>query len=201
MPDGIRYGDLDLPRFRVIGIAGTPGTGKKTIGVIVAKLLDYKFLDINAVAIHGRATVGKDEHGFIADTSKIRTLLLREIAQTNTVVAGHLLSEILRKNEIDLIIVLRCSPNELEKRYSSRKYSPQKNLDNLSSELLDISLDEAINTFGTRLIAEIDTTRTNADEVARKILKIYRGEEKKMLGAVKWLSQISGPGDITKYLQ
>ena len=54
--------------LNIIGITGSPATGKKSIGKIVADSLNYRFLDLNKIAL---------ESGGVLSTSmrKLRRLM------------------------------------------------------------------------------------------------------------------------------
>ena len=79
----------------------------------------------------------------------IRLEKLNEIIVTknhpNTIFEGHIAHFL--KN-IDKIIVLRCHPNELKNRLSSRNYSDEKIAENMEAEALNIITDEAIELYG-----------------------------------------------------
>ncbi|MCS7117075.1 MAG: adenylate kinase family protein [Nitrososphaerota archaeon] len=184
---------------RRIGITGSPGTGKKSVGRIIAERLNYDFLDLNDLAIRGNAVIGRDEREFIVDPKKLRRLALKAIDKKDVVIVGHLLPSVFKKDEIDFIVVLRCSPWELMNRYVSRGYSEKKAKENVGAEILDVCLVEALKVFGKRKVYEIDTTGKTPEEVAEKIISLYNGEVKKEPIGIDWLTKVVEAGDLHKF--
>jgi len=186
--------------YQKIGITGNPGTGKKTVGRSMAKLLNYHFLDLNQLTLEKKATIGEDEHGFIADLRLLRKYAKEAVKEKSIVVIGHLLSFVLSKREVDFVAVLRCSPFELKKRYSSRNYSDKKVKENIASEILGICAYEALKKFGKDKIAEFDTTGRNAKKVAQEIIEVIKGEALKRVGFIDWLQLFTEAEQISQFL-
>ncbi|MCP8310962.1 MAG: adenylate kinase family protein [Candidatus Methylarchaceae archaeon HK01B] len=185
--------------YQKIGITGNPGTGKKTAGRSLAKLLNYNFLDLNQLAIEKYAIIDEDEHGFIADLSLLRKYAKEAVKGKSVVVVGHLLPFVLSKKEVEFIVVLRCSPFELEKRYSSRNYSEKKVKENIASEILGICAYEALKKFGRDRIAEFDTTGRDADKVAGEIIKVIKGNVPKRVGYIDWLQPFTEGERLSRF--
>ena len=184
----------------IIGITGTPGTGKKSIGQIIAINLGYKFVDLNKIALESDAVLSNEKEDLEVNTKKLRRHVLRQIKGQNVVLVGHLLPDLLSKGEIKFVAVLRCSPFELEKRYSERHYSATKIKDNVSSEILDICFAEAVHSFGTKVISEFDTTGRQSIDVANEIIQVYNRHKKRSFGNINWLSSSSAKIFLKKYL-
>ncbi|MEM4311289.1 MAG: adenylate kinase family protein [Nitrososphaerales archaeon] len=181
----------------LIGITGTPGTGKKSVGRILAKELDYEFLDINSLA-KGE----KDEKGeLILDLKALRKDLNLYLKDKRAIVVGHLLPYVLAKKGVRLIVVLRCAPYELEERLKKRSYSYEKIKENVTSEILGIILYDAFKKFGKSKICEIDTTNRKEEEVVKEILEILEYRRSKPLGIVDWLALVEKDEKLLKFLQ
>ena len=185
--------------LNIIGITGSPATGKKSIGKIVADSLKYKFLDLNKIALES-SDVLSDGEDFEVDTDKLRKQVLLKIKGRKVVLVGHLLPFILSQDEIEFVAVLRCSPKELEARYSKRAYSNKKIKDNISSEILDICFASALRSFGPSTIAEFDTTERQPNDIAKDIRLVWSGDAKRSFGKINWLSEIFTEDLIKKYL-
>ena len=185
--------------LNIIGITGSPATGKKSIGKIVADSLKYKFLDLNKIALESGGVLS-DGEDFEVDTDKLRKQVLRKIKGRKVVLVGHLLPFILSQDEIEFVAVLRCSPKELEARYSKRAYSNKKIKDNISSEILDICFASALRSFGPSTIAEFDTTERQPNDIAKDIRLVWSGDAKRSFGKINWLSEIFTEDLIKKYL-
>ncbi len=98
-------------------------------------------------------------------------------------------------------MVLRCSPEKLEKRLTSRGYADHKIKENMLSELLDIILIEVLERYPTRLICEIDTTHIKPAESARKIISILEGKHDRSFGRIDWIDNMVKKGKIDKFLK
>ncbi|MFQ6134356.1 MAG: adenylate kinase family protein [Nitrososphaerales archaeon] len=185
----------------IIGVTGTPGTGKKSVGRVVADMLGYRFLYLNSLAFESGAVLAGGEEDFEVDPDRLRRYVLQHIKDGRVVLVGHLLPHILSKGEVDFVAVLRCSPLELGKRYTGRGYSEAKIRGNISSEILDICFADALNKFGADVIAEFDTTGRQPSAVAEEVVMVHRGLKKRSLGKVNWLSDRSAKRLIEKYLR
>jgi len=183
----------------VIGITGTPGTGKKTVGRLLAKLLNYDFFDLNQIAMEKNAIIGKDEHGFIADLYLLRKYAREAIKGKKVVISGHLLPFIFSKREIRFVAILRCSPFELEKRFKLRNYSDEKIKDNIASEILGTCSYDALKKFGKDKVAEFDTTDRDAKDVAEEIIKVMKGETPKRVGFIDWLKSFEKAEQLSRF--
>ncbi len=146
----------------IVGISGTPGTGKKTVAPKVAELLDLPPpVSINSLAPKGTSDV---------DPAKLRSRLLR-MRPARVVVFGHLLPHVLRKPEVALVAVLRCEPSVLRARLERRGYPSGKVTQNVEAELIGVVLDECVFRFGRDLVREYDTTTAPPEKVAKAIAK------------------------------
>jgi adenylate kinase len=144
----------------MVGICGTPGTGKKTVSPIVAKLMGLPA----PIAINSLTRAGEEE----VDTAILRRRLL-DLDPPRAVLFGHLLPHVLRRSEAGFVAVLRCEPSVLRERLTRRGYPRPKVTENVEAELIGVVLDECVTTFGSGLVREYDTTTAGPQEVARAI--------------------------------
>lgn len=166
-----------LTARRGIGITGTPGTGKKTIAVLLASRLELDLLDLNTVAKD--ATISKRRKTeLVVDTDRLRSELLRR-GTSGAVVSGHLLPEVLTARELGFVAVLRCEPLVLKRRLEARGYDPGKVTANVEAELIGSVLDAAVRAFGPKEVHEYDTTHARPAAIAKKVSEDY------LMGAVQ----------------
>jgi len=144
----------------IVGISGTPGTGKKTVAPIVASTLGLPAISVNSLA------KGVEE----VDTAKLRRDLVK-LAPPRAVLYGHLLSHVLRKPEAEFVAVLRCEPSVLRQRLTKRGYPKTKVTENVEAELIGVVLDECVKRFGGALVREYDTTSSRPKLVAGAIAR------------------------------
>jgi adenylate kinase len=146
----------------MVGVCGTPGTGKKTVSPIVARLMGLPSpMPINSLAPKGATEV---------DAALLRRKLL-DLDPPRAVLFGHLLPHVLRKPEAALVAVLRCEPSVLRERLLKRRYPRAKVIQNVEAELIGVVLDECVRRFGSALVREYDTTSASPQAVASAIAK------------------------------
>jgi len=138
----------------VLGITGTPGTGKKTIAPIVAKRLGVRCLSLNDLAKSYGLVSRKSG---IVNTGKMRGSLKRDLPE-NAVVYGHLLPYAVPANVVSKVVVLRCEPATLKDRLRLRGYGPTKIVENVEAELIGVVSSDAFDTYGRAKTWEVDTT-------------------------------------------
>jgi adenylate kinase len=131
---------------KVIIITGTPGTGKTTVAKKLAKLLGYRYIDVNQVIAHNKLSEGYDRKRKckIIDAKKLNKALVDVIndGKDGLVIDSHL-SHFLPNRYVDVCIVTRCKLKTLKRRLTIRGYDPEKIHENLESEIFEVCLTEA----------------------------------------------------------
>ena len=169
----------------IIGITGTPGTGKTSVSALIGGVLDLNEL-IKTEGLY----LGIDEarDSLIADMDAVYDRIC-EIARGrdgHLVIEGHLSHHV-----SDSAIVLRLAPDELERRLMARGYSGAKISENALSEAVDVILVEAVDWCDR--VYEIDTTGKTVEEVADAIRGILDAIDRGIEidgyepGSVDWL--------------
>lgn len=155
---------------RILGITGSPGTGKKSTAPIVAEKLGVDCISLNdAAAGFGQA---KRRSGPIdVDTDALRRKL-RTLGLGPSVAYGHLLPYVFERSELQIAVVLRCEPMELKRRLRSRGYPWPRVIQNVEAELLGVVSHDTFRTFGPAKTTELDTTSGSADSTAIAIAGI-----------------------------
>lgn len=161
------------------GITGTPGTGKSAAaaelsarGHTVVRITD---------------TIAPYVTGFDAERDSDEVDVERwaaEFAPVNGFVEGHFAHYL----PCDRIVVLRCRPDELEKRLKKRKFRKVKIAENALAEALDVCLVETVEAFGPEQILELDTTGLAIAACADRIEAFVRGEIAADFGHIDWSS-------------
>jgi adenylate kinase len=166
-----------------IGITGSPGTGKKSVGVELARMTGLDLLLINDFAI--RNGFGTFEVGeFIVDLNKLG----RAIDTRGKIVSGHLLPYVIPKSKMDFVAVLRCPPDVLRRRYLERRYNDSKISENLEAEMIGVIAAKALEVYGLSKLAEFDTSKATPALVARRIFATIKGNSTRQFGKIDWLS-------------
>lgn len=164
-------------------VTGTPGVGKTTACSLV---MGIPVVHVNDIVDRAHAVAGYDRkrHTKEVDVNKVKRFL--KCIRGNLLVEGHL-SHML---DVDVAIVLRCSPKVLEKRLKKKGWKDTKTRENfVEAEAIDVVLVDAIE--NAPLVCEIDTTSIGPKQVARAIERILAGEsEKYPVGNVDWSQEV-----------
>jgi adenylate kinase len=188
---------LSARKRTIIGVCGTPGTGKKTIAPLLARLLAVP----NALAINSLTEGGDTAAETEVDPKKLRQKLMRALP-ARAVVYGHLLPDVLRPSEVEFVALLRCEPSALRSRLRKRSYDPEKVMQNVEAELIGVLLDQCVTTFGDERVREYDTTKTSPEKVARAIAKDVKAmmgsTTKKKAPSPRWIDWTLGYDSSSK---
>ena len=185
--------------FRLV-ITGNPGVGKHTTAFELKKILDLVLIDINDLAVQHHAFL--QTPNLEIDSRKIANIIESKLGESQrTVIVGHLAPYVLKREWIDLTIVLRRSPYAILSTLESRNYSVEKIRENVASEILGVILYDSVQCFGKEKIAELDTTQTTSTEICEKIISLIKGNTDRKIGVVDWLSLVNERGDVGRFLE
>lgn len=185
--------------FRLV-ITGNPGVGKHTAAIELRKILDFAVIDINDLAVKNQAFLQMPS--LEIDSKKVATIIESKLGESQrTLIVGHLAPYVLKKEWIDLTIVLRKSPYAILSTLENRKYSAEKIRENVASEILGIILYDSVQCFGKEKIAELDTTQSTPAEVCKKIVSLLSAKTGRKIGVVDWLSLVYEKGDVRRFLE
>ena len=133
---------------QVILITGTPCVGKTTLAKQLASRLNAHYINLTDYAKQNNLTLGEDteRNTTIVDEEKMRQSLVDAInkSQTSVVVDGHFAASVVPSILSTHVFVLRRSPIELKKFMQKEGFSESKMYENLSAEILDVCLVEAM---------------------------------------------------------
>ena len=177
-------------------ITGNPGVGKHTVAKQIAKNLNLDPIDINKVAIENGIFVRGIET-LDVDTKSLQKILDKKITN-HSLIVGHLAPYVIPRNKVNLAIVLRKSPYKLIPIYKKRKYSKQKTIENLGSEILGITFYDALKKFGPSKIHQIDTSLSSVSKVVKRIEMLFE-KGKFQEDQVDWLGLISKKQDLKRF--
>lgn len=163
----------------LVGISGSPGTGKTIVAKKLSKELNYEYILVNKLAREKGFILGKDKkrNSEVVDIEKLRGLKL----EGNKVLDGHLSHFI----PVDILIVLRTRPDVLKERLKKKGWDRDKIQENMEAEILGVCAFEAKEE--NENMYEINTTERKPNEVVGKIEKIIKGEEKSE--SIDWLEE------------
>lgn len=190
---------------RVILISGTPGVGKSSVSRLLARQLTAIHVNISKLAEREQLIHGKDQGRgtLIADTDelskRIQSILRR--SESDVIVDGHYAVDVVQPSNVHVVFVLRRDPDELKSILDERGFTGNKLWENLSAEILDVCLWDAIVTCGEDKVCEIDVSGKNIEETVSEILLTLNKKKKLRIGRVDWLGKLAENGRLTEFLK
>lgn len=190
---------------RVILITGTPCVGKTTTAKQLTTKLDAKYINLTEYAKNYRLTLGEDKERktTIIDEKKMRAKLaetLNNSDKTNIIIDGHYAAAVTPTNLVTYVFVLRRNPKELKQIMTKRGFSDTKLWENLSAEILDSCLIEAMQTQPDK-VCELDVTGKTMEETVNDIMNVLEKGKKRYRDLVDWLGMLEREGLTEQYLK
>lgn len=190
---------------RVILITGTPCTGKTTTAKQLSARLNSDYINLTDYAKTHALTLGEDKERktIIIDEKKMRRKLAKTISgsdKTTLVIDGHYASAVTPRNLVSKVFVLRRNPKELKKFMEKCGFEGVKLWENLSAEILDVCLFEALQRHKGK-VCELDVTGKAVEEIVNEILEILEKGKKCYFGFVDWLGMLEREGLTDEYLK
>lgn len=170
-----------------VAVTGTPGTGKTTV---TERLATEASVDLDVVHLNDVIR----EKGFTAGRDDQRDTLVTDIDAVADWLEGR--EDVLFESHLahhfaaDCVAVLRCHPEELERRLRERGEPEATVAENAESEALDIVLAEAVERHGEDSVYEVDTTDRSPAEVTAALEAIHAGERDPGAGTVSFVDYL-----------
>ena len=147
---------------RVILITGTPCVGKTTTAKQLATKLQAEYINLTDFAKTNHLTLGEDteRQTTIIDEEAMQQKLQETIeasANGKIIVDGHYAAAVTQTDLVSNVFVLRRNPKDLKRFMEKCGYEGTKMWENLSAEILDICLVEAIQSQPGK-VCELDIT-------------------------------------------
>ncbi len=189
---------------RVILITGTPCTGKTTLATKLAATLNAQYINLTELAQTQNLTQGQDKqrNTTIIDEHKMQQKIKQLItnAQTDIIIDGHYAPAVTPKNQTTHIFVLRRNPTQLRETMQKSGFNTQKQKENLTAEILDTCLIEALQNQSKEKICEIDTTDKTVEETLSEVQAVLEGKKKCRIGIVDWIATLEQEGKTQEFL-
>ncbi|PBP17433.1 P-loop containing nucleoside triphosphate hydrolase protein [Diplocarpon rosae] len=152
-------------------ITGTPGVGKTTHCEILAQSTGLKHLSINDIIKERGCSDGFDEEfkSLIVDEDKLLDAIEDEVKQGGYIIDWHA-CDLFPKSWIDLVVVLRVYSTLLYDRLKARDYPEVKLQANLDSEIMEVLLQEARDSYDEEIVVEL--TSNTSDEMESNIERL-----------------------------
>ncbi|MCJ1471253.1 factor activating pos9 [Pseudocyphellaria aurata] len=141
-----------------IMITGTPGVGKTSHCELLVLITGLQHLSINQLVKDRELHDGWDEEyqSWIVDDDKLLDSIEDEVKQGGYIIDWHA-CDLFPRSWIDLVVVLRTNSTKLYDRLRARQYPEQKLQENLDSEIMQVVLEEARESFDEDIIVELQS--------------------------------------------
>ncbi|KAI9859394.1 MAG: factor activating pos9 [Trichoglossum hirsutum] len=165
-------------------ITGTPGVGKTSHSTLLASTTGLKHLSINQVVKERGCHEGwSDEYqSWIVDEDKLLDEIEDEVKRGGCIIDWHA-CDLFPKSWVDLVVVLRTDSTILYDRLLERGYSEEKLQENLDSEIMQVLLEEARESYDEEIVVELRSDTT--EDVEGNVERMERWVE-------SWKEEISG---------
>lgn len=172
-----------------VAVTGTPGTGKTTAVDHLAETSDaVADLDV----IHLNEVVHEED--FVTDHDEERDSAVADLDALAEYLSGRddvlFESHLAHHFDADRTVVLRCHPEELERRLRDRGEPAAKAEENAESEALDVILAEAVDRQAEGTVYEVDATDRTPAETADAIAAVVTGEREPAVGTVSFVDYL-----------
>jgi adenylate kinase len=190
---------------RVILITGTPCTGKTTTAKQLTQKLNAYYINLTEYAKENNLTLGEDKERktTIIDEKAMKTKLTKTIENTtnpNIIIDGHYAAAVTPKKQTTHVFVLRKNPKHLKQQMQKCGFENQKLNENLSAEILDTCLIEALQNHKGK-VCEIDTTEKTTEQIVTEIMDVLEKRKKCYSGYIDWISMLEREGITDQYLK
>ncbi|KAH7033332.1 AAA domain-containing protein [Microdochium trichocladiopsis] len=146
-------------------ITGTPGVGKTSHCEALAERSGLKHMSVNQVVKDKQCHEGWDEEyqSWVVDEDKLLDAIEDEAKQGGCIIDWHA-CDLFPQSWIDLVVVLRADSTTLYDRLKARNYPEVKLQENLDSEIMEVLLQEARDSYDEEIVIELQSNDTDEME-------------------------------------
>ena len=190
----------------VILVIGTPCVGKTSVARLLTSRLDAFYVNLTELALHENLVSGRDEErdSIIVDENRMQRKICEIIEDCDKkaiIVDGHYAVSVVPKELATYVFVLRRDPVELRKFMEQCGFSGRKLWENLASEILDVCLVDALDSYGEGIVCELDVSGKSVEGIVSEILGILNGSKKCRVRVVDWLGKLESEGLLREFLR
>jgi adenylate kinase len=185
----------------VVLVLGVAGVGKTTFGRVLASLLGLKFIDVPELVERRKLYLEYDvgSRAYLVDLRRLSAAAGSELRGGGVLASVYAFKP--RGVKVSLVIVLRMRPTMLLEVLRGRGYTDEKIRENVSAELIDQPLIEAIQKFGRRVV-QLDATGADLEDLARRAAEAIRSRGLKQLDLrIDWISELERSGELEELLR
>lgn len=190
---------------KTILVTGTPGVGKTTVAHKLAARLGAVCVGVTELVKKQKlfTRVDEERRTLIADTEKVSKQLQKILENTEgtTIIEGHYAVDVVPKNQVNAVFVLRRDPRELKAVLEKRGYDEKKLWENLSAEILDVCLWDALSACDASQVCEIDVSGRTVEAVVEEMILVLEKKTECKQGTVDWLGKLENDGQLEEFLK
>jgi adenylate kinase len=191
-----------LQRRYVILVLGVAGVGKTVFGRALASLLGLKFIDAPELVERRKLYSGYDveSKAYLVDLRKLSAAAGSELRGGGVLASVYAFKP--RGVRVSWAIILRVRPTRLLEILRGRGYPDEKIRENVSAELIDQPLVEAIQKFGRRKIVQLDATDVDLESLARRAAEAIKSRILRQLDRkIDWIGELERSGELEELLR
>lgn len=191
-----------MQRRYVILVLGVAGVGKTVFGRALASLLGLKFIDAPELVERRKLYSGYDveSKAYLVDLRKLSAAAGSELRGGGVLASVYAFKP--RGVRVSWAIILRVRPTRLLEILRGRGYPDEKIRENVSAELIDQPLVEAIQKFGRRKIVQLDATDVDLESLARRAAEAIKSRILRQLDRkIDWIGELERSGELEALLR
>jgi len=183
-------------------VLGVAGVGKTVFGRALASLLGLKFIDMPELVERRKLYSGYDveSKAYLVDLRKLSAAIGSELRGGGVLASVYAFKP--RGVRVSWAIILRVRPTRLLEILRGRGYPDEKIRENVSAELIDQPLVEAIQKFGRRKIVQLDATDVDLESLARRAAEAIKSRTFRQLDRkIDWIGELERSGELEELLR
>ena len=196
---------MEKKTTQIIIVTGAPGVGKTSVSAILASKLNAAHIDVSELVLKENLVTKKDQvrGTSIADMDKVAERVKEIVAHSecDVVLDGHYAVNVVPKDSVRRVFVLRRDPEELKPVMEARGWGGLKLWENLACEILDVCLSDAVEAVGAEKVCEVDVTGRSVENVVAEIIEVLENKRKCSVGVVDWLTYLEMQGRLDEFLK
>jgi len=190
---------------KVIVVTGTPGVGKTTVSQKLASKLDAHYIGLTTLVKDEKlfTSIDKVRKTLVTDTEKVskRMQAILFSSPGNVIIEGHYAVDVVSKNDVNRVFVLRRDPAELKGVLEKRGFKEKKLWENLAAEILDVCLLDALSAYDADKVCEIEVSGKTVEEVVEEIISVLEKKKPCQSGIVDWLGKLDNEGRLEEFMR
>ncbi len=162
----------------LVVVIGAPASGKSTLSKRLADALGCRHVSVSELVRREGFILGMDERrgSLVVDEEKVREWILGRLREVGCLVVETISPHSVPREEVELVVVVRCRPSILVERLRARGYHREKVRENVEYEAIDGPLQDALEIADPRRILQVNGCGDDPNEEVTLVLRRLEGE-------------------------